>query len=106
MKVLATQRGHAQVVADKDLIKQIRTYSDKDKEVAEALEKVQKLGPRLLSKRLDKWNIKNCLILFWGKVYIPNDPELYKELVRRYHDLPAVEHTGHFKTLELMSHNY
>lgn len=54
MRVLTAWRGHAQVVADKYLIKQICTCSDKAKEVAEALQKVQKLRPRLLSKGLDK----------------------------------------------------
>lgn len=80
IKMLAARRRHAQVVANKDLIKQICTCSDKDKEVAKVLEKVQKLGPRLLSKGLDGWNSKDGLILFQEKATFPMTLNFAKSL--------------------------
>ena len=89
------------MVPDKKLLKRIRDCSVKDVEVAEALEKVQNLGPRQLRKGLDEWNTENGLLLFRGKVYVPKDPELRKELVQMHHDTPAAGHPGRYKTLEL-----
>ena len=105
-RVLASLRGHATAGVDEDLLKRIRTCSEKDAEVTEALAKVQELGPRLLKKGLEEWNTENGLLLFRGKVYVPNDPVLRKELVRRHHDVPAAGHPGRAKTLELLSRNY
>lgn len=105
-RLQASQRGHAQVVADRDLLQRIRTCSDKDTEVTEALAKITELGPRLLRKGLEEWNTENGLLLFRGKVYVPNNPTLRKELVQRHHDVPAAGHPGRAKTLELLSRNY
>lgn len=102
----ASLRGHAEVVTDQDLLKRIRSNSNKDSEVVEALGKIQDLGPRLLKKGIEEWNTENGLLLFRGKVYVPNDPSLRKELVKRHHDAPAAGHPGRSKTLELLSRNY
>lgn len=69
----ALLQEHAQVGMDKDLLHCIRTYSEKDAKVTEALAKVQELGPHLLKKGIKEWNTENGLLLFWGKVYVPND---------------------------------
>lgn len=66
---------------DKDLLQCIRTCSEKDAEVTEALAKVQELGPRLLKKGIEEWNTENGLLLLWGKVYVFNNSLLQKELV-------------------------
>lgn len=105
-RAAASQRGQASVVPDQKLLQRIRECSEKDVEVAEALAKVQNLGPRLLKRGLEEWNTENGLLLFRGKVYVPKDLELRKELVRLHHDIPAVGHPGRYKTLELLSRNY
>lgn len=84
----------------------ICTYSEKDTEVAKALEKVQELRPKLLTKGLEEWNVEQGLILFRGKVYISSDPELHKELVKQHHNAPAAGHPERAKMLELLSGNY
>ena len=94
------------MVVDRDLLQRIRSCSEKDTEVAEALSKVQELGPRLLQKGIEEWNTEQGLLLFRGKVYVPNDPQLRKELVQRHHDAPPAGHPGRAKTLELLSCNY
>ena len=87
-------------------MKRIRDCSTREAEVADALAKVQTLGPRKLREGLDEWNTEHGLLLFRGKVYVPNDPELRKELVAMHHDTPAAGHPGRYKTLELLSRNY
>ena len=77
-RVQASQCGQVRVVADKDLMQRICTYSEKDTEVAEALAKVQELGPKLLTKGLEEWNIKQGLILFRKKFTSPTTPTSIK----------------------------
>ena len=102
----AARRGHAQVVPDKALLKRIRECETKDAEVVKALEQVKQLGPKLLSRGLEEWNVENDLLLFRGKVYVPHDNTLRKDLVQLHHDAPPAGHPGRAKTLELLSRNY
>jgi hypothetical protein len=44
--------------------------------------------------------------MFHGKIYIPKDRELRCRIVKQHHDTCITGHAGHFKTLELISHNY
>lgn len=105
-RVAASRRGHAAVTVDRELLRRIRECSDKDREVAEALEKVQDLGPPRLQRGLEEWNAEQGLLLFHGKVYVPKNVELRRDIVRIHHDLIAVGHPGRWKTLELVSRNY
>lgn len=105
-RISASQRGHALVVADKGILRQIKGCSDKDAEVAEALAKVQDMGPPRLQKEFTDWNLEQGLLLFRGKVYIPKNIELRRDLVKIHHDSLAAGHPGRWKTLELLSRNY
>ncbi|KAF9794713.1 hypothetical protein IEO21_11166 [Rhodonia placenta] len=104
--IAATQRGHASVTADQSLLKCIRECSDKDRAVAEALEKVQNLGPPRLQKGFEEWNAEQGLLLFRGMVYIPKNAELRRYIVKIHHDSPIADHGSRAKTLELVSRNY
>ena len=35
------------------------------------------LGPRRLTDGLQEWNLEDGLLLFKGKIYVPNDPALH-----------------------------
>ena len=93
-------------MADKALLKRIHTCSEREQEVAEAVQKVEKLGPARLHSDLIDWNIEQGLILYRGKIYILKDKALRTEIVRIHHDLPPAGHPGQWKTLELVSCNY
>ena len=105
-RLAAARKGHASVVSDRAILRRIRKCSDKDKEVADALEKVQTLGPPRLQRDFEDWNAEQGLLLFRGKVYVPKDTELRRDLVKLHHDSPAAGHPGRWKTLELVSRNY
>ena len=53
-----------------------------------------------------EWSKQDRLLLFRGKVYVPNDPELCRRIISQHHDTRVAGHAGRWKTLELMSHNY
>ena len=63
-------------------------------------------GPRSLVKNLQEWNYEDGLILFRGKVYIPNDIKLRQDIVKMHHDSLTAGHPGRFKTYELISREF
>lgn len=105
-RLAASRRGHAAVVQDDALIRRIRDCSDKDKEVVEALSKIQDLGPPRLQKGLEDWNTEQGLLLYRGRVYVPKNNDIRRDLVKIHHNSIAVGHPGRWKTLEILSRNY
>jgi hypothetical protein len=53
-----------------------------------------------------EWSESDGLLMFCGKIYVPNDRELRCRIVEQHHNMRIAGHTGCFKTLELVSHNY
>lgn len=102
----AAKRGHSRIAADRPLLTRIRTCAKRDDEVATALETLRDKAPVQLKRGLEEWNTEDGLILFRGKVYVPKDDDLRRDLVHAHHDAPAVGHPGRWKTYELLSRNY
>jgi hypothetical protein len=46
------------------------------------------------------WNKTNNLVYFKGRLYVPQDKTLRKEIMEQYHDAPIAGHLGVQKTLE------
>jgi len=55
------------------------------------------LGPRRLANGLQEWNLEDGLLLFKGKIYVPNDPTLHRRIVQLHHESIA---SGHPWTME------
>jgi hypothetical protein len=53
-----------------------------------------------------KWSESDGLLMFHGKIYVPNDRDLRRRIVEQHHDTHIARHAGHFKTLEIVSQNY
>jgi hypothetical protein len=53
-----------------------------------------------------EWSESDGLLMFHGKIYVPNDRDLRRRIVEQHHDMRIAGHAGRFKTLELVSHNY
>ncbi|PIL29076.1 hypothetical protein GSI_09124 [Ganoderma sinense ZZ0214-1] len=105
-RVLAAKRGHMSVVPEKALLRRIRECGEREQEVADALSKLDKLGPARLQNDLVDWNTEQGLLLYRGRVYVPKDDALRAEIVRIHHDLPPAGHPGQAKTVELVTRNY
>jgi len=63
-------------------------------------------GEKKKSIRGDKWIEEQGLILFRGKVYVPRDEELRKEIMHLHHNTSILGHPGCWKMLELVMRNY
>jgi hypothetical protein len=53
-----------------------------------------------------EWSESEGLLIFHGKIYVPNDRDLRRRIVEQHHDTCITGHAGRFKTLELVSRNY
>jgi hypothetical protein len=53
-----------------------------------------------------EWSESDGLLMFHGKIYVPNDRDLRCHIVEQHHDTCIAGHAGRFKTLELASRNY
>ena len=102
-RIRATRPGEVAAVGDADLRRRIRECPNKDAEVRGALEVILRNGPRSLVKNLQEWNYEDGLVLFRGKVYVPDDLQLRRDIVKMHHDLLGPGHPGRFKTYELLS---
>jgi transposase InsO family protein len=53
-----------------------------------------------------EWSESDGLLIFCGKIYIPNDKDLWCRIIEQHHDTRIAGHAGCFKTLELVACNY
>ncbi|KAJ8474222.1 hypothetical protein ONZ45_g16023 [Pleurotus djamor] len=74
--------------------------------VAKAALEVKRLRGSRKAVRGSEWEEDNGLLLFRGKVYVPNTGDLRRRIVEQHHDSKVAGHPGRFKTLELVSRNY
>jgi len=53
-----------------------------------------------------EWSNIDGLLRFRGKIYVPQSPDLHRQIVVLCHDTHVAGHPGCWKTLELVSWNY
>jgi hypothetical protein len=53
-----------------------------------------------------EWSESDGLLMFHGKIYVPNDRDLRCRIIEQHHNTRIARHAGHFKTLKLVSRNY
>ena len=93
---------------EKDLLRAIcRSLRNDEQEesVAKAAKELRKDKSRG-TVRSAEWSEFEGLMMFRGKIYVPKDLELRRQIVEQHHDSRIAGHPGRFKTLELVSRNY
>ena len=63
-------------------------------------------GPAALKRKLVGWEQTDGLLTYNGRLYIPDDQELRREIVRLCHDTPAAGHPGRMRTTELVQRDF
>jgi hypothetical protein len=53
-----------------------------------------------------EWQISDGLLLFCGKIVVPQNKDLRRQIMEQHHDTQVTGHASRFKTLELISRNY
>ena len=77
-------------------------------EIEKALDSGDKqlTGTHSRSAPLGKCIVENGLLYIYGLLYVPNDENLYCEILHAHHDHPPVGHPGRAAPYELVSRNY
>lgn len=71
------------VVAGPNLIEdRIHISSNKEAKVVANLERMQRTGPRKLTNGAAEWEEDNGLVYYRGKLYVPNDTEIRREILK------------------------
>jgi hypothetical protein len=76
-----------------------------EESVVKAARECQKVKGRDTIKSAE-WSESDGLLIFHSKIYVPKDRELRHCIIEQHHNTHIAGHIGHFKTLELISHNY
>ncbi|THH07173.1 hypothetical protein EW145_g3557 [Phellinidium pouzarii] len=101
----ATRQGHVLINGEEqNLLKRIRKSQEWDEPVVKAVEELRKTGRKVI--RGEEWAEEQGLVLYRGKVYVPRDTQIRREIVKLHHDSTIAGHPGNWKTLELVSRNY
>src|SRR5271170_598240 len=91
---------------DTELLDKIKKSTELDDIVTQSLETIQKSGPRSIIQGLKDWNLEDSLILYQGKIYVPKNLELRREVVKSCHEPLVFGHPGQYKTLEIVQGNF
>jgi len=83
---------------DKELLSEIQEQSAKDKEVCEILRK--KANGKIA---LGLCKEKEGVLIYDGRIWIPDNDELRLRILRDHHDAQAAGYPGRARTLELVS---
>jgi transposase InsO family protein len=93
---------------ERNILREVRRSLKDDvqeESVAKAARELRKDKSRGTIKSTE-WSESDGLLMFHGKIYVPNDRDLRCRIVEQHHNTRIARHAGRFKTLELISRNY
>jgi len=73
-----------------DIVEKIKKTRSKDEEVVRIVEKMKKVGVKIVQR--EKWQIEGDLVLKKGKIYVPKDKELRAEIIWLHYNVPVIGH--------------
>ena len=89
------------------LLKDIKTeIQSKGIKAVEAVQAINDSEVTQLKTSIKDWVPHEGLLLYQGKVYIPNDDAIKKKVLQRSHDSPGAGHPGREKMLDLVNRQY
>uniref|UniRef100_A0A0W0F9J8 Reverse transcriptase domain-containing protein n=1 Tax=Moniliophthora roreri TaxID=221103 RepID=A0A0W0F9J8_MONRR len=71
-----------------------------------ALEQLLHQGVPPIKSALSDWRIDSDLLFFQNRVYVPNDIDLRRRIVRAIHETPGVGHPGQWNTIEQIQRDF
>ena len=80
---------------ESEILKEIRRNATRENEVVQALERNDGLT----------WE-EDGVVYMEGRIYVPNNKKIKKEILKKNHDSVDVRHPGQQRMLELLKRNY
>ena len=91
---------------EQTLLRDIRKSSNSGQEEAVARAAKELQGVSTKSLHSSEWSEVDGLLLFRGRIYVPDALDLRRRIVALHHDSLIAGHAGRWKTMELVSRNY
>jgi len=91
---------------EKDILREIcqgNQRGDQEEPAAKAVRELWQAASKMV--RSTEWS-EEGLLQFRGKIYVPQNTDLRRQVVSLCHDTKVAGHPGHWKTLELVSRDY
>jgi hypothetical protein len=88
------------------LTDRIRQQGTREAEVLKGLANLQKAGPKHLANGLPEWSEDDGLVFHRGRLYVPSDLELHRDVLKQCHDNPTAGHPGEHGTYELLNRSF
>jgi len=92
---------------ERDILREIRQGNqkgDQEEPVAKAARELQQASGKMVHSV--EWSEDDRVLRFRGKIYVPRNADLRRQVVSLCHDTKVAGHPGHWKTLELISRDY
>ncbi|QRV74538.1 Transposon Tf2-1 polyprotein [Ceratobasidium sp. AG-Ba] len=91
-----------------DIISMIRESLSNDESLTTLIESTKKKEdlPPSIRKQYDKYEWKEDLLWYEGRIVIPENKEIRLAILEMHHDNPIAGHQGQARTLELISRRY
>jgi len=77
---------------------------DQEKPIAKAARELRRSANGTVHS--SEWSNIDGLLRFRGKIYVPQSPDLCRQIIALCHDTHIAGHPGRWKTLKLVSQNY
>ncbi|KAF8698387.1 hypothetical protein RHS03_07562, partial [Rhizoctonia solani] len=93
---------------DLSLLDQIKEATQEDPSLDTILLAVSdpKSMPHSVAQKFKDYTIQKGLLLYQGRIVVPDEPEIKQQLLSHFHYSPASGHQGRAQTLELISCHY
>ncbi|CCO34604.1 Retrotransposable element Tf2 155 kDa protein type 1 [Rhizoctonia solani AG-1 IB] len=62
--------------------------------------------PHSVAAKFKDYTLQDRLLLYQGRIVVPDEPEIKQKLLSHFHDSPGSGHQGRARTLELISRHY
>ena len=96
----------ATYVSNDDLERRIRDVVEKEVEVLQGMDSLRKNGPKRLTDGTLEWEESQGLVYYKEKLYVPNAPDLCRDIVKQCHDAITVGHPGRSGTIWAVTRFY
>jgi hypothetical protein len=106
MRKIRIKEEEVKILGNQEWQEKIKKEDQYNEDVVKTIDTIKTSGSESLAKGLKEWNIQDGIILYRGKVYIPKDQELRREIVKEHHDSRLGGHSERYKTTELIQQNY
>jgi hypothetical protein len=93
-------------VEDAELVTKVREAGKDDPLVQQAIEAITQSGVLPLKSAISDWHSLDGLVWYKDRLYVPDDQDLRREIIARYHELLVMGHPGIYKTQEMVRRDY